>query len=152
MQAINKAFIYRMLNEIHSTGLDVSKYRALLVGTDEIPYEVVIFINKYRPLDKLKTYNEIYSKRRNSPLFRNLMKMDLPTYEKAIILSSLLTQSLIGAKHASEEDAEEVIDAINVDMIMNALNKYINDHDGSYVDNAFDTFQHIFRTLFPRST
>lgn len=151
MQEINKAFIYRMLNEIHSTGVDVTNYRAMLVGANDIPYELITFINKHRPIEKLRTYNEIYSKRRNSPLFRNLMKMNLPVDEKAIILSSLLTQSLIGAKHAEDdEQRDSMIDAINIEMIITSLMSYINEHDSSLVSDTFDTFQHIFRTLFPR--
>lgn len=140
-----------MLNDIHSSGINVSNYRAMLVGCDDVPYELITFINKHRPIDKLKTYNEIYNKRRNSPLFRNLMKKDLPTDEKAIILSSLLTQSLIGAKHVEDDDEKDsMIDAINVELIINSLMSYINEHDDDLVNNTFDTFQHIFKTLFPK--
>ena len=150
MQEINKAFVYRTLNELSSEGFDVSPYRALLVGAHDIPYEVIIFINKHKPLDKLTTYNKIYNKRRSSNLFRNLMKEDLSIEEKAITLSSLLTQSLIGAKHSAQEDRDELIDSINVDLIVSALVEYIDNHNTALIDDAFGTFQCIFRTLFPR--
>lgn len=150
MQEINKAFIYKTLNQMRSEGIDVTEYFAMLVGMDHIPYEVIVFINNHHPIEKLTTYNQIYNKRRNSTLFRNMMKPDLPEDEKVIVLSSLLTQSLIGAKHADAADKDALIDAVNVDLILDALTSYIYEHNVSKVNDAFDAFQTIFKTLFPK--
>lgn len=150
MQEINKAFVYKMLHNMKAEGIEVASYLPKLVGATEIPYEVIVFINKYHPIEKLTTYNEIYMKRKNSPLFRNLMKVDLDVSEKAIILSSLLTQSLIGAKHSDDNDRDELIDAVNVDLIIHALTSYIYDHNSQPIEETFDAFQIIFKTLFPR--
>ena len=79
-----------------------------------------------------------------------MMKNDLPVSEKAIILSSLLTQSLIGAKHSAEADKDALIDAVNVDLILDTLSAYIYEHDNHIVEDTFDAFQIIFKTLFPR--
>lgn len=154
MTNITKAYVYKSLNNISKQhSIDVSKYIRLMVGADTIPYEVIVFINKYEPIEKLITYNEIYNKRRNSPLFRNIVRSDNSESEKAIILSSLLTQSLISIKHCQDEDnKEEVIDAINVDVIMNALQNYIHNNDTDALNDTFETFQIIFKTLFPKNS
>lgn len=146
---INKAYIYEKLDKIHKDkNIDVQNYIDLMVGKDEIPYEVVVFINKHEPIEKFATYNAIHNKRRESRLFRNIMNTTLPVEEKAIILSSLLTQSLIGIKHS--DNKEDIIDALNVDMLFKALEKYIYDEDIDAVNDTFDIYQVIFKTLFPK--
>ncbi len=145
---INKAYIYEQLNYIHThKGIDVQPYINMMIGKNEIPYEVIVFVNKHIPIESLSTYNAIYNKRKNSPLFRNIVNPELPIEEKAIVLSSLLTQSLIGAKHAKKEN---FIDSVNVEIIFKALQKYIYDNDENAVNDSFEVYQIIFQTLFPR--
>lgn len=152
MKQITKSEVYRILSELKKQGNDVTRYLSLMYGCENIPYEVIVFINNKQPLDKLVTYNQIYNKRRNSPLFRNIIKTDNTVEEKAIILSSLLTQSLIGAKHTSENtDKLEVIDALNVNTLLSALSDYANNGNDDSITDAFDTYQLIFKTLFPRN-
>ncbi len=152
MTSINKAQVYKTLNDISKQqNIDTSKYVEMLVGCDIIPYEVIVFINKYQPIEKLITYNEIYNKRRNSPLFRNIVKRDNSLEEKAIILSSLLTQSLISMKHSADNECkEEIVDALNVDVIIQALQDYIYKNETDSLNDTFSTFQIIFKTLFPK--
>lgn len=146
---INKAYVYEKLDFIHkNNNIDVQPYIDMMVGQEEIPYKVIVFINKYIPIERFGTYNAIYNKRKNSPLFRNIVNANLPISEKAIVLSSLLTQSLIGMKHSNNK--EDIIDAINVDVLFKAIQKYIYNNDENAVDEAFDAYQIIFRTLFPK--
>lgn len=151
MKQLTKSEVYRILSELKREGYDVSQYVTEMCGCDSIPYTVIVFINSKQPIDKLVTYNQIYNKRRNSPLFRNLMRMDNSVEEKAIILSSLLTQSLIGAKHANTDDKLEIIDALNVNTLISALSQYANEGNVQAILEAFDTYQLIFKTLFPRN-
>lgn len=152
MKQITKSEVYRILGDLKKQGNDVSEYLSMMYGCENIPYEVIVFINNKQPLDKLVTYNQIYNKRRNSPLFRNIMKMDNTVEEKAIILSSLLTQSLIGAKHTNKDaDKLEVIDALNVNTLISALSDYANSGNEDSILDTFDTYQLIFKTLFPRN-
>lgn len=149
MTEINKAFIYEQLDILHrEKKLDTTPYIAKMVGQDDIPYEVIVFINKHLPLEKFTTYNEIYKKRRNSRLYRNIVDDSLPVEEQAIVLSSLLSQSLIGIKHLSTESKYSVIDAINVDIIIDALARYMHEQDTSVITEVFGMFQTIFKTLF----
>lgn len=151
MNTINKAYIYEQLNTIHSNKhIDIQPYIDMMIGKEEIPYEVVVFINKHIPIDKLTTYNNIYEKRKKNRLFRNIVNNNLPVEERAIVLSSLLNQSLIGIKHANKEDKNSIIDAVNIDLIFRALEKYIYENDENIVNEVFDTFQLIFKTLFPK--
>lgn len=151
MNTINKAYIYEQLNTIHrNKHIDIQPYIDLMIGKEEIPYEVVVFINKHIPIDKLTTYNNIYEKRKKNRLFRNIVNDNLPVEERAIVLSSLLNQSLIGIKHSNKEDKNSIIDAVNIDLIFRALEKYIYENDENIINEVFDTFQLIFKTLFPK--
>jgi len=151
MSEINKAYIYEQLDIIHrEKKLDTSSYISKMIGREDIPYEVIVFVNKHLPIEKFVTYNEIYNKRRNSPLFRNLVDINLPIEEQAIVLSSLLTQSLIGIKHIHSEDRSSIVDAINVDVILNALSQYIHSYNTDIITEVFRMYQTIFKTLFPK--
>ena len=153
MQDINKSFVYKQLNNIkRDKNIDISKYLESMIGSNEIPYETLVFINKHQPIELLTTYNKIFEKRRNSPLFRNIVKDDNSVEEKAIILSSLLTQSLICTKfHKNDPDKDAMIDALNVDVIIHTLCEYIYNNNEKAVIDLFDTFQIIFKTLFPKN-
>ena len=78
------------------------------------------------------------------------MKKNLPTTEKAIVLSSLLTQCLISIKHNSTGSNMEAIDSINVDLIIDTLYNYMANEDNSRVDEIFEMYQIMFKTLFPK--
>ncbi len=152
MQDINKSYIYKQLNQIRDTyNIDVSKYITSMIGNNEIPYETLVFVNKYIPIELLTTYNKIFEKRRKSPLFRNIVKKDNTVEEKAIILSSLLTQSLICKKKLSNVESDAV-DGINADVIISALHDYIYNNNDKVVIDLFETYQIIFKTLFPKNS
>lgn len=151
MEQINKAYIYERLaaiqNEKH---INTQPYIDMMIGQEEIPYKVVVFINRHAPIENFRTYNSIYDKRRKSPLFRNLLNANLPIEEKAIVLSSLLSQSLISMKHAKEEHKDAFIDTVNIDLIFKALSKYMYENDTNIIDETFETFHIIFKTLFAK--
>lgn len=148
---IDKSYIYDKLNKISiNENIDIAPYVEMMLGSDEIPYEVVVFVNKHIPIEKFTTYNEIYKKRNNSNLFRNLVRKNITVEEKAIVLSSLLTQTLISLKH-SNSNKEDLIDALNVSLLMNTLSSYLYDNDSDAVNNLYDMFQIIFKTLFPKN-
>ena len=150
MNEINKAFIYEQLDIIHKEKkIDITPWVSKMVGKSEIPYEVIVFVNKHLPINKFNTYNQIYNKRRKSPLFRNIIDENLPVEEQAIVLSSLLSQSLIGIKH-SKQEKESIIDAINADIILEALSKYIYENNTSIITEVFSVFQTIFKALFEK--
>lgn len=151
MQTLTKPYIYKLLNQIRAEKqLDVSAHVAKVVSSENIPYEVVVYVNKHIPLDQLTTYNAIYDKRNRSRLFRNIVKDDLSTADKAIVLSSILNQSLISVKHDATINREDLMTAVNIEIILKALNSYMFAEDSSEVDDCFDMFRTIFKTLYPR--
>ena len=150
MADIDKAYIYEQLNNIHKDkNINIQPYIDMMIGKEEIPYEVIVFINRHAPIDKLLTYNNIYNKRKKSRLFRNIVNDALPIEERAIVLSSLLSQSLIGMKHV-KNDKDAIIDAMNVDIIFKALEKYIYEKDENIVNEVFEIFHIIFKTLYKK--
>lgn len=151
MQSMTKPYIYKLLNQIRAEKqLDVADLVAKVVSSEHIPYEAVVFVNKYVPLDQLTTYNAIYNKRNRSRLFRNIVKDDLSTADKAIVLSSILNQCLISIKKEDNIDRADLMTAVNIDIILNALNSYMFEETNSEVDDCFDMFRTIFKTLYPR--
>ena len=152
MSELSKSFIYSQLYRINNEKqINIDEYVSQMVGSDSIPYTVIVFVNKYYPIANLAMYNEIYNKRhRKSPIFKNLMKKNLPTAEKAIVLSSLLTQCLISIKHNNIGSNMEAIDSINVDLIIDTLYNYMTNGDNSRVDEIFEMYQIMFKTLFPK--
>ena len=151
MHEVNKPYLYKLLEQIKlSENIDVSEYISMIVGSSSIPYEVVVFINKHIPISQLTTYNAIYSKRNKSRLFRNIVKDSLSIEDKSIVLSSILNQSLISLKQDKSVDREDLINAVNVDLIMSALSSYLYDNNDKEVEDCFEMFRIIFKTLFPR--
>lgn len=151
MTNIDKSFIYEQLNKIHTEKkIDINPYIAAMVGKTEIPYEVIVFINKHLPIDNFSTYNQIYEKRKKSKLFRNLVGENLPVEEKAIVLSSLLTQSLITIKHVTQPEKDVLLDTMNINIIMEAINEYMNENNKDIIEKVFDMYRTIFKALFNR--
>lgn len=151
MQQITKPYIYKMLHQIsEEQSIDVGKYISMTVGCNDIPYEAIVFVNKYTPLDQLSTYNAIYEKRNKSRLFRNIVKDNLSIEDKAVVLSSILNQSLINIKHRDALPREDLVNAVNVELILNALNRYMFESYDEDVADCFEMFRIIFKTLFPK--
>lgn len=150
MTNVDKSYIYDKLNKIASIEeIDITPYMEMMLGSDEIPYEVVVFVNKHIPIERFTTYNEIYKKRNNSTLFRNLVRKNITVEEKAIVLSSLLTQSLISLKH-SKSNKDDLIETLNVDLLISTLSEYLYNENVEAVNELYNMFQVIFKTLFPR--
>ena len=151
MTQLTKSAIYKQLTEIgHTNNIDISHWLSMLVGSTDIPYEVIVFINKYQPISELTTYNAVYNKRNKSRLFRNIVSDSLSIPEQAVVLSSLLTQCLISAsKHQTA--SEQLIDAVNTDLIMRTLTAYITENNEQNIQRVFQMYRTIFKTLFPKT-
>ena len=151
MKQITKPYLYSLLDQIHvDSNIDVSDYVSMIAGNNEIPYEAIVFINSHIPLEQFTTYNAIYDKRNNSRLFRNIVKDDLSVADKAIVLSSILNQSLISIKHDNNINKQQLISAVNIDVILNAINQYMFEGNEEIINNVFNMFRTIFKTLFPK--
>lgn len=136
MKPLDKTSAYAYLNRIKTEStqigkpVNVSPYMKKVAASDSVPTDVLIFINKHVGLPQLFTYNEVYDRRRNNPLYKNLVNENLEDENKAIALSSLLTQTFIHTKQLVKEnkqsDIPEYTDIMNVKAITEALNDYAN--------------------------
>lgn len=132
--------------------INVEKYIEDINRCDCVPVNVLIFINKYRPVDQLATYNHIYNTRRKNPLYRNLVNESLPIEEKAIALSSYVTQMLIKSKELKrdgrEEDSKDYLKISNIDIVTNALNEYANNDNEELLVRVFMMIRDVFKNIF----
>ena len=140
---------------------DISKKENMNVDKqiDDIDYfgcvtqSVLLFINKYRPLEQLATYNHIYNNRRKNPLYRNLVNEHLPIEERAVALSSYVTQVLIHSKNLirdnKEEDSEYYLKEIShLDVVTNALMRYAKYNDVDELNRVFMMIRDVFKNLY----
>ena len=122
-----------------------------VAANDVVPTDVLIFINKHVGLPQLFTYNEVYDRRRNNPLYKNLVNENLEDENKAIALSSLLTQTFIHTKQLVKEnkqsDIPEYTDIMNVKAITEALNDYANGN-AKKLNEVFFEIRDLLKELY----
>lgn len=154
MVILDKFLAYSKLSEIKNNP-DVSNeandHIKKVFNEDSLPYETIIFINKYLPLDQLSVYNRIYENRRKNPLYKNLVNEKLSVEDKAIALNSLLTQILINNKKLREsgniKDAELFNDFMGSSEINSALGEYLCGNH-SKLEEVFDMVRETFKKLY----
>lgn len=150
MKTLDKSTTYKKLFEIRDkNNIDISKYVEMVAGKSVIPADVIVFINKYSPLPQLETYNVIYSRRKTSPLYKNLVNENASLDDMALGLSSLLTQIFIRMKTLeSKEEKVEFAEFMSVNQIVEALKNYSTNGDEESLRETFlmvrDTIKHLF--------
>lgn len=153
MKPISIQDAYGLLYDIRDNeNVDITKYTTDIERCECVPVNVLIFINKYRPVEQLATYNHIYNTRRKNPLYRNLVNENLPVEEKAIALSSYVTQILIKAKELKRsgriDDSKDYLKISNIDVVTDALCKYANDDNEVLLNNVFMMIRDVFKNIF----
>ena len=157
MKPITKSSAYAYLNRIktESNGsVNISPYMHKVASNEIVPTDVLIFINKHIDLPQLYTYNEIYRRRagqNKSPLFKNIMNETLDDENKAIVMSSILTQTFIHTKQLIKEnkqdDVVEYAELMNVPAITEALNDYARGN-ATKLNEVFYETREVFVRLF----
>lgn len=152
MQAFTKSTAYAKLTEIKQKyGINVSPYIKQVAESESVPYDILVFINKYSPIPQLEVYNKIYNNRRKNPLYKNLVNENLPIEERAIALSSLLTQTLITTKFSVKDkklyEVKEYATLMNIDKITEALMQYVNGDD-TLLNKTFLEIRDVFKQLY----
>lgn len=149
LMEIDKSLIYSKLFDIQDNyNIDISKYIEMIAGSESIPSDILIFINKYYPISQLETYNQIYNRRNSSPLYKNLVNENLPLEERAIALTSLLTQVMIAGKSFTDNDEKLwYYDLMNVKLISDAIYNYSIGNDEN-LNNVFNMIRDVFKKLF----
>lgn len=102
---IDKYSCLILLNDIKEKGINVDKQIKLLTMSNQIPLEVLKFINDSEPIELCKFYEKLRKSYNNkkSTLYKNLMKDDFSAspndiQEIPIILSSYALQLVIFSK------------------------------------------------------
>ena len=152
MKPITKSKAYADLKYIKENfNVDTTNQLKAVAMNDTIPVDTIIFINKYKPLEQFYTYNKVYENRRKNPLYKNLVNENLPTAEKAIALSSFITQAMIHNKELlrenKEDDAQKFLGVMNIENIAEAINDYVKGNDEKLL-GAFDETRNVFKNLF----
>lgn len=152
MKTFTKSTAYARLNEIKEIeNINVSKYIRKVAESDSVPYDVLVFINRYSPIPQLEVYNHVYENRHKNPLYKNLVNENLPVEERAIALSSLLTRTLISSKYSvrnnQSDDLQTYGQLMNVRKITEALNKYLSGDD-TLLNETFIEVRNVFKQLY----
>lgn len=105
--------------------ININEHIKQIAGKETIPYSTVKFINDYIPQQSVLTLESIYNKRHKNPLYKNLVNENAALEDKAIALSSLLTQSLIGCKNLPDIDKRtKYFESMYLSDIFSALTDY----------------------------
>lgn len=154
MKPITKPKVYTALKYIKENfDINTTPYINKTAESDSIPAEVIVFINKYLPIEQFYTYNKVYENRRKNPLYKNLINENATEYEMAIALSSLVTQIMIHNKELLKEsradDTKQFFTAMNTQVILNALKDYSIGKPEKLVE-TFNSTREVFKKLYKK--
>lgn len=127
MKQLTKQDILNKLYEIaEKEHLDFTREVQKTIRNEVVPMEVIKILNKYDKtfLPIYDTYNTVYLKRFNNPLYRNLRNPYIEITEAAIALSSLVTKMLISISKMPEEDITLFATVMNIQGINDAITDY----------------------------
>ena len=153
MKPINVQEAYNILYDIRDNeGINIDRQVSNIELCKRVPLEVLIFINKYRPIEQLSTYNHIYNNRRKNPLYHNLVNENLPLEEKALALSSYVTQVLIKSKELVKngrlQDSSDYLKFTQIDKVLSALSDYAVNDNSVELNKVFFMIRDIFKNLY----
>ena len=148
MNAITKATAYAKLAKIKTEGRDTSKYIRMLAKSDTVPYDVIVFINKNIRLEQFSTYNHIYENRNKNPLYKNIVNENASIEDRALALSSILTQTIIQSKKLNEDSKQDNYNIMNSGDILEALNEYIVYGNPDKVIEVSSGIRDLFKKLY----
>jgi hypothetical protein len=126
---ITKNDCYLLLADLQSKGIDTSEQINKLVNSQQLPIDVIKFINDNRQLDLAVFYEKIRKSynQKKSTLYSNIVKeIDNPT-EVLTTLSAMLTQVLRFSNDTS--DRQMFLRHARANDITKVLNIYFNNYD-----------------------
>lgn len=145
---MNKLKCYEYLNRIMEQGVPIKEHVERIVGSDTVPVDTIVFIDKYCPLESLNTYRDIHEKRFKNPLYRNLVNESASVEDRAIALSSLLTRAMIRMSNINEKYRKDYATEMNIKEISEALTLYSYNKDSSKLNEVFDKTRSFIKELF----
>lgn len=127
--ALRKTDLLLLLTELQDEGVQVSDQIKLLMRSNNIPSEVITFINNHRELEITKFYEHIrrtYNDKK-SKLYINIMKEIDDPQEILTTLSSLLNQILLWNRRV--DNKRLFLDNARAKEITLVLNNYFKTYD-----------------------
>ena len=139
---------YKYLSKINRDyNVDISEQVKNIAGKKEVPQSVISFINKYIPRDSTTTLNMIYEKRHKNPLYKSLVNEDSKIEDKAIALSSYLTQAMIGLSKITDESSKSMYcEDLMINDVINSLAKY-SCGDSSMLSETFSRVRRSIKSV-----
>ena len=123
---MNKLKCYEYLSKIKDQGVSINEHIERIVGEELVPIETLIFINKYYPIDSLKTFEDIHEKRYKNPLYKNLVNENASVEDRAVALSSLLTRTMIRMSKMDEKKRKDYATEMNIKEISKNIIRRFN--------------------------
>lgn len=151
MKQLTKQDILNKLYEIaEKENLDFTREVQKTIRNEVVPMEVIKILNKYDKtfLPIYDTYNTVYLKRFNNPLYRNLRNPYISEAEAAIALSSLVTKMLISISKMPENDIKLFSTAMNIQGINEALTNYAINKDIEGIMEQHTQVRELLELLF----
>lgn len=126
---IKKTDCVLLLTEMQEKGKNVSKHINKLMLSEDIPLEVLKFINENRQLDVLAFYEKLRSNynKKKSNLYINIVKEIEEPQEILTTLSAMLTQILLFSKHL--ENKQMFLQHSRAHEITKVLDNYFKTYD-----------------------
>lgn len=151
MKQLTKQDILNKLYEIaEKENLDFTREVQKTIRNEVVPMEVIKILNKYDKsfLPIYDTYNTVYLKRFNNPLYRNLRNSYIDVQEAAIALSSLVTKMLISISKMPEEDVSLFSTVMNIQGINDAISNYALHKDEEGIMEQHKQVRELLELLF----
>lgn len=126
---IKKTDCVLLLTEMQEKGKNVSKHINKLMLSEDIPLEVLKFINENRQLDVLAFYEKLRSNynKKKSNLYINIVKEIEEPQEILTTLSAMLTQILLFSKRL--ENKQMFLQHSRAHEITKVLDNYFKTYD-----------------------
>lgn len=135
---MDKFECYSILSRISSErGIDVSSYIKIAADSGPDDDRVQSFINRFDINESNSLYEAIYDRRRKNPLYKSLVNESSSIDDKAISLSSLLTQMSINMKSEGHRFSE-------AQMISEAVSKHLSG-DSSMIEDVHSKVRHSIK-------
>lgn len=118
-----------LLNDLETQGIDVSSQMSKAIMSEDIPLDVVKFINDRRKIDIAEFYKQIRKNynAKKSNLYKNIVFKELEPQEYLTTLSAFLLQVILYSKHVKDDTM--FFRHTRVEEITKVLNNYFNTYD-----------------------
>lgn len=121
---LQKTDLVLLLTELQEQGVEVSNQIKTVVTSQNIPMDVIKFINEHKQLDAVAFYERLrknYNNKR-SDLYKNLVKDTIEPIDIITTLSAFALQVVLYSKHVANE--ELFFNSVRIEEVTRVLHNY----------------------------